>query len=109
VWDTDGNNMRVLRSSYQQPGLVALSQNQYNEAKQLVSEGLGIYERIFGSRNHPVFARNLRNLGGIEMKLGNVQEAKKCYQESLAIFEIVLGRDHSEHAASAEALRKCGK
>ncbi|KAJ3128253.1 hypothetical protein HK098_004827, partial [Nowakowskiella sp. JEL0407] len=87
-------------------GLVAKNQTEYEEAEKLVSEGLEICEKVFRSRFHVDIARNLCNLGEIQFYMGNIEKGIQCVQESLAIFEVVVGRDHPEYEWAAEVLDK---
>ncbi len=55
-------------------------------------------------REHPVFANNLNDIGVLNAFAGNYPEAKKYYQESLAIRKRVLGTEHPDYAASLNNL-----
>ncbi len=55
--------------------------------------GTKIIEKAYGSDN-PRLAADLNNLGLVLQVLGNLQEARKCYERAIKIDEKVFGPDH---------------
>ena len=44
--------------------------------------------------NHPNVATDVNNLGSVLQDLGELQEARKCYEKALKICGLTFGEDH---------------
>ncbi len=55
---------------------------------------------------HPDIAAALSNLGKIQMKLGDLEEAQKSFENSLAITQKLYGEVHPNIAAALSNLGK---
>ena len=62
-------------------GLYLETRGEFDEAKTALQRALKIDGQVYGP-DHPTVAIRVNNLGGVLRALGNLQEARKCFEQS---------------------------
>jgi serine/threonine-protein kinase len=72
---------------------------EFDEARQLLQESVGIYRRTVGTRS-PDYAISLHNLGSALIDRGDLSGAEKMIREAEDVRRAVLGTNHPDFAMS---------
>lgn len=76
---------------------------QYEKALEVSSELLEVCTSLYGD-SHPVTASAFNNIGVMNKLLGNYNESREAYENSLRIYQDSLGKNHESYAAALNNL-----
>jgi tetratricopeptide (TPR) repeat protein len=94
-----GNENADTATSYNNIGLVYISQGEYTKALEYYFKDMKICEKILG-KEHPDTAQSYNNIGAVYYSQGDYAKALEYYFKALKICEKVLGKEHPDTATS---------
>ena len=81
-----------------QVGVYLQGRARFGDAKNAMERSLAIGEAAYGA-NHPTVGIRVTNLGDVFGALGQLKEARACFQRALGINRTSLGKDHPRTVA----------
>ena len=102
---SERENLELLGNITNRIGSVLADQGKYEDAMQSYCESLAVKVRCFGTE-HVSVAMTKENIAIVQIKLGNLGQAKILYKEAHEIFLRSLGPTHFNTMKAARGLAK---
>ncbi|ETO28961.1 hypothetical protein RFI_08162 [Reticulomyxa filosa] len=103
-----GVNHRDVADSYNNLGCLYHDKRQYDKAIDCHKKALEIRRQIFGNSSNHV-ANSLWNLGYIFETIGDTETARKYFEESWKVFNVILGEWHTETLGTKRAVKRLSR